>query len=96
MRKVISHCLGIPWNEIRLERTEKGKPFLANEVSPERRHFNFNVSHQGNYAVLAAEPRHHVGVDIMQVEWPSEYSPLSQWFSPIGEQPEQRKLAHML
>ena len=73
MRKVICQCLGIPYNEIKLARTEKGKPYLTNPPADNKlENFNFNVSHQGNYAILAAEPLHDVGVDVMQVEYPRE------------------------
>lgn len=68
IRKAISDSLSLPWDQIRLERSEKGKPFLANEVSAPLAGFNFNVSHQGEYAVLAAEPCHLVGIDVMKVE----------------------------
>ncbi|XP_077984902.1 L-aminoadipate-semialdehyde dehydrogenase-phosphopantetheinyl transferase-like [Glandiceps talaboti] len=71
MRKAISDTLQIPWNEIRLARTDRGKPFLLNSVANICPHFNFNVSHQGDYAVLAAEPVLQVGVDVMKVEQPN-------------------------
>ncbi len=64
--------LKIPYNKIKLERTERGKPFLANTVESPFPNFNFNVSHQGQYAVLAAEPEYQVGIDVMQVEKPSK------------------------
>ena len=65
--------MGIPYNKIVFARTEKGKPYLKNEVSTTFPNFNFNVSHQGQYAVLAAEPEYQVGIDVMQIEKPSKY-----------------------
>jgi len=69
MRKVIHEKTSIPYRDISLGRTENGKPYLLTKlpasVPPT---FNFNVSHQGDYAVLAAEPYHAVGVDVMKVE----------------------------
>ena len=62
--------LNIPYKDIRLTRTEKGKPILDNN-SKRYPSFNFNVSHQGEYAVIAAESEHQVGVDVMQIEYPS-------------------------
>ena len=70
MRKLIAEKLCIPWNEIHLQRTSKGKPFLANNVFSICSNYNFNVSHQGDYAVLAAEPELQVGIDIMKTNLP--------------------------
>ncbi|NWU90471.1 ADPPT transferase, partial [Upupa epops] len=74
MRKLISEKLCIPWNEIQLQRTSKGKPFLANNVDKIYSNYNFNVSHQGDYAVLAAEPELQVGIDIMKTNLPGSGS----------------------
>ncbi|NWW92258.1 ADPPT transferase, partial [Rhynochetos jubatus] len=70
MRKLIAEKLCIPWDEIHLQRTSKGKPFLANNVFGTCSNYNFNVSHQGDYAVLAAEPELQVGIDIMKTNLP--------------------------
>ncbi|XP_019380192.1 PREDICTED: L-aminoadipate-semialdehyde dehydrogenase-phosphopantetheinyl transferase isoform X2 [Gavialis gangeticus] len=74
IRKLIAEKLWIPWNEIVLQRTSKGKPFLANSISSIHSNFNFNVSHQGDYAVLAAEPELQVGIDIMKTSLPGSGS----------------------
>ncbi|XP_063300992.1 L-aminoadipate-semialdehyde dehydrogenase-phosphopantetheinyl transferase [Pelobates fuscus] len=74
IRKLIAEKLQIPWSKILLQRTAKGKPFLANEISSQHLNFNFNVSHQGDYAVLAAEPELQVGVDIMKTDLPGSGS----------------------
>ncbi|XP_075707698.1 L-aminoadipate-semialdehyde dehydrogenase-phosphopantetheinyl transferase [Rhinoderma darwinii] len=74
IRKLIAEKLQIPWDKILLDRTAKGKPFLVSGVPPPLTNFNFNVSHQGDYAVLAAEPELQVGVDIMKTDWPGSGS----------------------
>ncbi|XP_076184323.1 L-aminoadipate-semialdehyde dehydrogenase-phosphopantetheinyl transferase isoform X3 [Aptenodytes patagonicus] len=74
IRKLIAEKLCIPWNEIHLQRTSKGKPFLANNVFSIYSNYNFNVSHQGDYAVLAAEPELQVGIDIMKTNLPGSSS----------------------
>ncbi|XP_060064363.1 L-aminoadipate-semialdehyde dehydrogenase-phosphopantetheinyl transferase-like isoform X1 [Ylistrum balloti] len=66
IRKVVSEYLNIPYKEVALGRTEKGKPFIANRSNVD--HFSFNVSHQGDYAVLAAQGNCILGVDIMKLE----------------------------
>ncbi|NWI98770.1 ADPPT transferase, partial [Crypturellus undulatus] len=74
IRKLITEKLCIPWNEICLQRTSKGKPFLANDIPSTSSNYNFNVSHQGDYAVLAAEPELQVGIDIMKTSLPGSSS----------------------
>ncbi|XP_031462035.1 L-aminoadipate-semialdehyde dehydrogenase-phosphopantetheinyl transferase isoform X2 [Phasianus colchicus] len=74
MRKLIAEKLCIPWNEIHLQRTSKGKPFLANSIFSVCSNYNFNVSHQGDYAVLAAEPELQVGIDVMKTNLPGSSS----------------------
>ncbi|XP_040439759.1 L-aminoadipate-semialdehyde dehydrogenase-phosphopantetheinyl transferase isoform X2 [Falco naumanni] len=74
IRKLIAEKLCIPWNEIHLQRTSKGKPFLANNEFSIYSNYNFNVSHQGDYAVLAAEPELQVGIDIMKTNLPGSSS----------------------
>ncbi|XP_044874736.1 L-aminoadipate-semialdehyde dehydrogenase-phosphopantetheinyl transferase isoform X1 [Mauremys mutica] len=74
IRKLIAEKLQIPWNEIHLQRTSKGKPFLVNDILGIHSNFNFNVSHQGDYAVLAAEPELQVGIDIMKTNLPGSGS----------------------
>lgn len=74
IRKFIAENLQIPWDKILLDRTAKGKPFLVSGVPPQLPNFNFNVSHQGDYAVLAAEPEVQVGVDIMKTDRPGSGS----------------------
>ncbi|CAG0920150.1 unnamed protein product, partial [Notodromas monacha] len=73
-RRAVCESLSIPWNEIILERTERGRPFV-----PHCESFDFNVTHHGDWVLLAAEsfpkfssssppiiPR--VGVDVMKLE----------------------------
>ncbi|XP_017671438.1 PREDICTED: L-aminoadipate-semialdehyde dehydrogenase-phosphopantetheinyl transferase [Lepidothrix coronata] len=74
MRKLIAEKMCIPWNEVHLQRTSKGKPFLANTVVSINSNYNFNISHQGDYAVLAAEPELQVGIDIMKTNLPGSSS----------------------
>ncbi|XP_051782856.1 L-aminoadipate-semialdehyde dehydrogenase-phosphopantetheinyl transferase isoform X2 [Erpetoichthys calabaricus] len=71
IRKLITEKMNIPWNEIHLERTPKGKPVLAKPVLHNiSQKYNFNISHQGDYVVLAAEPGLQVGVDVMKTSRP--------------------------
>ncbi|XP_026562699.1 L-aminoadipate-semialdehyde dehydrogenase-phosphopantetheinyl transferase [Pseudonaja textilis] len=74
IRKLIAERLKIPWNKIQLQRTSQGKPVLVNALSSSQSNFSFNVSHQGNYTVLAAEPDCQVGIDIMKTTMPGSGS----------------------
>ncbi|XP_070826924.1 L-aminoadipate-semialdehyde dehydrogenase-phosphopantetheinyl transferase [Chaetodon trifascialis] len=80
LRRFVCERMGIPWSEIRLERSPKGKPYLAAPLKvssgsdPEPPNWSFNLSHQGDYAVLAAEQGLQVGVDIMKTTMPGSSS----------------------
>lgn len=74
IRKLVAEKLNIPWDHIRLQRTSKGKPVLAKDSLNPYLNFNFNISHQGDYAVLAAEPEVQVGIDIMKTSFPGRGS----------------------
>ncbi|KAI5188352.1 L-Aminoadipate-Semialdehyde Dehydrogenase-Phosphopantetheinyl Transferase [Manis pentadactyla] len=66
IRKLVAEKLNIPWNNVRLQRTAKGKSVLAKDSPNPYPNFNFNISHQGDYAVLAAEPELEVGIDALK------------------------------
>jgi 4'-phosphopantetheinyl transferase len=65
-RKCVEQCLGMAWENIEIKRTKGRKPFLANarEKPNHMPNFNYNVSHEGDYIVLASEPVCMAGVDI--------------------------------
>lgn len=75
IRRVVSSMLGIPYRCIKLARTDKGKPYIlsSTDSTTPRLNCNFNISHHGDYVVIAAEAEKLVGVDIMKVEWPRKY-----------------------
>lgn len=68
-RHAVLRQTGLPYHSISLERTEKGKPFLVNCPSSCEQ-CDFNISHDGDFAVVAAELGHVVGVDTVQVDRP--------------------------
>lgn len=67
MRKFINEYALLPYNEIKLTRDSNNRPVLKNITkSP----INFNVSHQGNYTVLAGEIEAiKIGIDVMKLEY---------------------------
>lgn len=72
LRKVITETLEVPWDSFTLTRTEKEKPVLK-DLSLSKS-LCFNVAHQGDYTVLAAEMDMQCGVDVMKVERPRAQS----------------------
>lgn len=86
MRKFVRDTTGIAYDQIRFERDGRGKPFLVNSVLGPCR-IDFNVSHQGNYSVLAGiversiadEPPVKIGIDVMKIEY-SGGKPLTEFF----------------
>ncbi|GFS15813.1 L-aminoadipate-semialdehyde dehydrogenase-phosphopantetheinyl transferase [Elysia marginata] len=87
MRFSLSKILGIPSRTLLFKRTEKGKPYLVSPIDRcnPRCDVSFNVSHQGDYVVFAAERGSPLGVDIMKVEWPRN-TPVSAFFKTMHRQ----------
>lgn len=60
---------GLSNDEVLIKRTKGSKPFMANVPDdPEMPNWNFNVSHEGDFVVLAAEPLFVCGVDVAAPE----------------------------
>ncbi|XP_037124112.1 L-aminoadipate-semialdehyde dehydrogenase-phosphopantetheinyl transferase isoform X1 [Syngnathus acus] len=76
LRRFVCERMHIPWTHICLKRSPRGKPYVVAplQVSPDLgvgpQTWNFNISHQGDYAVLAAEKGMQVGIDIMKTSMP--------------------------
>ncbi|KAJ8602998.1 hypothetical protein CTAYLR_001525 [Chrysophaeum taylorii] len=72
-RRCCQLALGLRADDVEIERTKGGKPYLSarakllceNARAP---NFNFNVSHDGRYVVLASEPLCVCGVDVAAPE----------------------------
>ncbi|KAK8784119.1 hypothetical protein V5799_009517 [Amblyomma americanum] len=67
LRKCISEIIDVPYDDLRLGRDESNRPVVTRPEIPD--HFDFNVSHQGDFAVLAADEYPSVGVDVMKTEY---------------------------
>ncbi|XP_028320757.1 L-aminoadipate-semialdehyde dehydrogenase-phosphopantetheinyl transferase isoform X2 [Gouania willdenowi] len=73
LRSFVCDSMRIPWSDIKLERSPRGKPCLK-VCDDSRRGWSFNLSHQGDYTVLAAQQGVQVGVDIMKTVMPGSSS----------------------
>ncbi|KAI6656465.1 L-aminoadipate-semialdehyde dehydrogenase-phosphopantetheinyl transferase isoform X3 [Oopsacas minuta] len=83
IRAAICNGLRVPWDKIELSRTSKGKPCLTEEFIskyPNASGYNFNISHQGDYVVLAAEDGSNVGIDVMKIELPRSNKTVEEFF----------------
>ncbi|PNF14524.1 L-aminoadipate-semialdehyde dehydrogenase-phosphopantetheinyl transferase [Cryptotermes secundus] len=80
MRKYVSENSGLAYADIRFGRDDRGKPYLIGDHGGKPT-LNFNVSHQGNYTVLAGENGNtvKVGIDVMKLEY-SGGKTLSEFF----------------
>ena len=74
-RRACFEVTGVPWDKVRIERTKGSKPFMANKPRPGSAgsagmcvppNWNYNISHEGLYVVLAAEPHCVCGVDVTE------------------------------
>lgn len=83
IRKLVCEKMGFAWDGFRLERTERGKPYLPQTSSAPS--WSFNVSHQGDYAVLAAEAGRQVGIDVMKTSRPGSSS-VQEFFRIMNRQ----------
>lgn len=68
LRKFVYDTTFIPYEEIKFSRDEKGKPFLLGVGDIP---VTFNVSHQGDYVVLAGNKERNIGIDVMKIEPPA-------------------------
>ncbi|XP_023311405.1 L-aminoadipate-semialdehyde dehydrogenase-phosphopantetheinyl transferase [Anoplophora glabripennis] len=68
MRKFVCQASGKKYDEIKFLRDDKGKPMLfESNTYP---NLDFNISHQGDYVVLAGECSNvKLGVDVMKLEY---------------------------
>ena len=68
-RRACVEATGVAWADVKIERTKGGKPFMANKPKsgmPVSTNWNFNVSHEGMYVALAAEPLACCGIDVTE------------------------------
>ncbi|KRY89649.1 Beta-lactamase-like protein 2 [Trichinella pseudospiralis] len=80
MRKAISVCTGLAWDEITLIRSSTGKPMLAENIQLGYQ-FSFNLSHHGDYVILATSSSSVCGVDVMKIEYPKYFKMMSPQFA---------------
>nr|CAD7438043.1 unnamed protein product [Timema bartmani] len=82
LRKYVCDTSGLPYSEINFDRDVNGRPRLVCDDSKRElaSSLHFNVSHHGDYAVLAGEVGNvQLGIDVMKIEYTGGKS-LSEFF----------------
>lgn len=81
MRKYVSQCTQLPYHEVKFARDARGKPYwvkgVEDHVDEPLQQLSFNVSHQGNYVILAGvqsigtagNKDVGIGCDVMKLEY---------------------------
>ncbi|UYV67474.1 AASDHPPT [Cordylochernes scorpioides] len=65
LRRFLTRHLGVPYDSLVLGRSDRGRPVL---LDPQPRSpLDFNISHQGEYCVLAGDAQSAIGVDVMKL-----------------------------
>jgi len=69
--RLLAVVMKIDPSSISIEKTKKGKPYVANPEAcpdPALRGMQFNISHHGDWVILAAESHFSVGCDVMNID----------------------------
>ncbi|XP_035228968.1 L-aminoadipate-semialdehyde dehydrogenase-phosphopantetheinyl transferase-like [Stegodyphus dumicola] len=83
MRKAASEALDIQYDKVVFARTESGKPYLIKKNGED---FYFNISHNGDYCVLASELNFNIGIDVMKMEYKGRSITLLEYFNLMRKQ----------
>src|SRR6476660_671234 len=62
VRKLVSDLYDVKVKEIKYHYNSYGKPFLAMDVD-----LSFNISHSGNWVVVAVGHSQHIGIDVEEI-----------------------------
>lgn len=75
VRKIVSDLYNVKIKDIKYHYNSYGKPFLAMDVD-----FSFNISHSGNWVVVAIGYSQQIGIDIEEIH-PIELDIAERFFS---------------
>ncbi len=86
LRLLLSSALGKSYQNIEFFYGEHGKPGIIESLN--NKPIEFNISHSGNYALIAITLSNKVGVDIEEVNFDTDYQSLSKRFFSENEKNE--------
>jgi 4'-phosphopantetheinyl transferase len=86
LRRLLHQYLSVSWDELELELSAEGKPFLSTSMQGRPNALRFNVSHSGRYSLLAFAPQSEVGVDVEAIRPEVLAEQLSERFFSTEEQ----------
>jgi 4'-phosphopantetheinyl transferase len=75
LRRALATRLGCGPQDVKIETSKHGKPFLSGAQN-----LHFNLSHAGDYALIALSSAAPVGVDIEKINPKSDYLAIAQRF----------------
>jgi 4'-phosphopantetheinyl transferase len=86
LKKLLSNSLDKPGENIEISYGEYKKPFIKEKIN--NKTVEFNVSHSGDYALIAITLKNKVGIDIEKINYDIDYSSLSNRFFSQQENKE--------
>uniref|UniRef100_A0A0N5C875 L-aminoadipate-semialdehyde dehydrogenase-phosphopantetheinyl transferase n=1 Tax=Strongyloides papillosus TaxID=174720 RepID=A0A0N5C875_STREA len=92
LRQMAKRITGVSWDEIKFDRTERGKPFLS---FPPNTNFGMNISHQGDYVAFASSCSPNVGVDCMKLDISRNNKTADEYINSISKSASPSELQMM-
>jgi 4'-phosphopantetheinyl transferase len=86
LRKLLSNSLGKPAEEISFSYGQHKKPYIEEQYN--NKTVEFNISHSGDYALIAITLGNKIGVDIEKINYEIDYQSLSNRFFSKKEKEE--------
>lgn len=84
LKNLLAHCLNKKATEIMLCYAEHGKPYIDESLNHQA--IQFNISHSGDYGLIAMTLKNEIGVDIEWVDPQIDYLALAKRFFSDTEQ----------
>lgn len=92
LRQAVCKLTGAEWSQVKIERTEKGKPYIVN---PEGFSIGLNASHQGDYTVFSTSCSSNVGVDVMRLDMCRGNKTADQYINSMAKSASADELRNM-
>jgi 4'-phosphopantetheinyl transferase len=84
-RRILGRYLGVPPAQVGIDADRRGKPQLDATSVPPERHVHFNISHSGDWILIALAHAFPVGIDIESVRAAGTTEDLLEYLMSDGE-----------